>query len=68
MSIQRAAINIGREQNGFAEVRSSHGYKLLNDSRTVSKSAQSKIKKSRIHTGFTVPRSDAAAYSEPSGQ
>jgi hypothetical protein len=44
MSIQRASINVGREQNGFAEVRSSHGYKLLNDSRTVSKSAQSKIK------------------------
>lgn len=44
MSIQRAAVNVGSRQNEFAEVRSSQGYKLLNDSRTVSKSAQSKIK------------------------
>jgi hypothetical protein len=44
MTIQRASTSAAHASHQATEVQSSKGYKVLHDSRTVSKSAQSKIK------------------------
>ena len=44
MTIQRASTSAAHASHQATEVQSSKGYRVLHDSRTVSKSAQSKIK------------------------
>jgi hypothetical protein len=44
MVIQRASTSAAHASHQATEVQSSKGYRVLHDSRTVSKSAQSKIK------------------------